>query len=166
MKKMISMILTAALLLTAFTGCSREAEPQNTQPEPPVEQSVPEVSEEEQPEVQPDEQGESQERNDSLSGEKEDEAGDELSMEKPSEQEEAEETNQSEEQQKEESTEQSAQTQSEVVTEQTSVQGLDTTKLGWGPGGPVDEDNRPSGATSYQEKYFSDNVFKISGESL
>ena len=30
MKKMISMILTAALLLTAFTGCSREAEPQNT----------------------------------------------------------------------------------------------------------------------------------------
>ena len=47
MKKMISMILTAALLLTAFTGCSREAEPQNTQPEPPVEQSTPEVSEEE-----------------------------------------------------------------------------------------------------------------------
>lgn len=39
------------------------------------------------------------------------------------------------------------------MTEQTSVQGLDTTKLGWGPGGPVDEDNRPSGATSYQEKY-------------
>lgn len=153
MKKMISMILTAALLLTAFTGCSREAEPQNTQPEPPVEQSTPEVSEEEQPEVQPDEQGESQERNDSLSGEKEGEAEDELSMEKPSEQEEAEETSQSEEQQEEESTEQSAQTQSEVVTEQTSVQGLDTTKLGWGPGGPVDEDNRPSGATSYQEKY-------------
>ena len=85
MKKMISMILTAALLLTAFTGCSREAEPQNTQPEPPVEQSTPEVSEEEQPEVQPDEQGESQERNDSLSGEKEDETEDELSMEKTSE---------------------------------------------------------------------------------
>jgi len=91
MKKMISMILTAALLLTAFTGCSREAEPQNTQPEPPVEQSAPEVSEEEQSEMQPDEQGESQERNDSLSGEKQDETEDELSMEKPSEQEEAEE---------------------------------------------------------------------------
>ena len=73
MKKMISMILTAALLLTAFTGCSREAEPKNTQPEPPIEQSAPEVSEEEQSEVQPDDQGESQERNDSLSGEKEDE---------------------------------------------------------------------------------------------
>lgn len=158
MKKMISMILTAALLLTAFTGCSREAEPQNTQPEPPIEQSAPEVSEEQpdmKDDVQPDEQGESQERNDSLSGEKEDETEDELSMEKPSEQEEAEETSQSEEQQEEESTEQSAQTQSEVVTEQTSVQGLDTTKLGWGPGGPVDEDNRPSGATSYQENMVS-----------
>lgn len=31
--------------------------------------------------------------------------------------------------------------------------GLDTTKLGWGPGGPTDEKNRPSGATAYQEKY-------------
>lgn len=34
-----------------------------------------------------------------------------------------------------------------------STQGLDNTKLGWGPGGPVDENNRPSGAVSYQEKY-------------
>ena len=84
MKKMISMILTAALLLTAFTGCSREAEPQTTQPEPPIEQSAPEVSEEQpdmKDDVQPDEQGESQERNDSLSGEKEVETEDELSME-------------------------------------------------------------------------------------
>ena len=30
---------------------------------------------------------------------------------------------------------------------------MDTTKLGWGPGGPVDADNRPDGATVYQEKY-------------
>lgn len=30
---------------------------------------------------------------------------------------------------------------------------LDSTKLGWGPGGPVDEYNRSSGALSYQEKY-------------
>ena len=33
--------------------------------------------------------------------------------------------------------------QTQQPASQTGAQGLDTTKLGWGPGGPVDADNRP-----------------------
>jgi len=40
-----------------------------------------------------------------------------------------------------------------AVTEFGSYAALDGTKLGWGPGGPVDELNRSQGALAYQEKY-------------
>ena len=40
-----------------------------------------------------------------------------------------------------------------VSVDAAALSALDGTKLGWGPGGPVDGDNRPSGATAYQEKY-------------
>lgn len=43
--------------------------------------------------------------------------------------------------------------QEKVESKNVSTQGLDTRKLGWGPGGPVDENNRPSGAIDYQQKY-------------
>ena len=33
------------------------------------------------------------------------------------------------------------------------ISALDNKKLGWGPGGPVDKNNRSQGAISYQEKY-------------
>lgn len=37
--------------------------------------------------------------------------------------------------------------------EQISLDGLDTESKGWGPGGNVDENNVPVGATMYQDKY-------------
>ncbi|MGN0663749.1 MAG: polysaccharide deacetylase family protein [Negativibacillus sp.] len=40
-----------------------------------------------------------------------------------------------------------------AVTEFSSYAALDGSKLGWGPGGPVDELNRSQGALAYQEKY-------------
>lgn len=40
-----------------------------------------------------------------------------------------------------------------AVTEFSAYAALDSTKLGWGPGGPVDELNRSQGALAYQEKY-------------
>lgn len=40
-----------------------------------------------------------------------------------------------------------------AVTEFSAYAALDGSKLGWGPGGPVDELNRSQGALSYQEKY-------------
>ena len=40
-----------------------------------------------------------------------------------------------------------------AVTEFSSYSSLSSEKLGWGPGGPVDELNRSQGAVSYQNKY-------------
>lgn len=40
-----------------------------------------------------------------------------------------------------------------AVTDLSAYAGLDGGKLGWGPGGPVDEHNRSQGAVAYQEKY-------------
>lgn len=40
-----------------------------------------------------------------------------------------------------------------AVTDFGSYAALDGSKLGWGPGGPVDELNRSQGALAYQEKY-------------
>ena len=40
-----------------------------------------------------------------------------------------------------------------AVTEFSSYAALDGSKLGWGPGGPVDELNRSQGALLYQDKY-------------
>lgn len=40
-----------------------------------------------------------------------------------------------------------------AVTEFGSYAALDGSKLGWGPGGPVDQLNRSQGALAYQEKY-------------
>lgn len=40
-----------------------------------------------------------------------------------------------------------------AVTEFSAYSALSTEKLGWGPGGPVDELNRSQGALAYQEKY-------------
>lgn len=56
-------------------------------------------------------------------------------------------------QDEQEQQEQPDETALEESSTQTSTQGLDTQKLGWGPGGPVDAENRPNGATLYQEKY-------------
>lgn len=40
-----------------------------------------------------------------------------------------------------------------AVSDFSSYASLDSTKLGWGPGGPVDELNRSQGALAYQQKY-------------
>lgn len=42
---------------------------------------------------------------------------------------------------------------------------LDGSKLGWGPGGPVDQENRSEGAKAYQEKYGSYGAWYIAPAS-
>ena len=151
-KKCLALLLAACLLAPALTGCQRLAEEQDTLPEAPG------VSEEETSETAPpkDENGAGLAEEDKASGEVELEADDKLSAAAPDSSEE--ESAEGPEAEAELTGEQPAQEvdttpQTQQPASQTGAQGLDTTKLGWGPGGPVDENNRPDGATVYQEKY-------------
>lgn len=151
-KKCLALLLAACLLAPALTGCQRLAEEQDTLPEAPG------VSEEETSETAPpkDENGAGLAEENKTSGEVELEADDKLSAAAPDSSEE--ESAEGPEAEAELTGEQPAQEvdttpQTQQPASQTGAQGLDTTKLGWGPGGPVDADNRPDGATVYQEKY-------------
>ena len=151
-KKCLALLLAACLLAPALTGCQRLAEEQDTLPEAPG------VSEEETSETAPpkDENGAGLAEEDKASGEVELEADDKLSAAAPDSSEE--ESAEGPEAEAELTGEQPAQEvdttpQTQQPASQTGAQGLDTQKLGWGPGGPVDADNRPDGATVYQEKY-------------
>lgn len=150
-KKCLALLLAACLLAPALTGCQRLAEEQDTLPEAPG------VSEEETSETAPpkDENGAGLAEEDKASGEVELETDDKLSAAAESTAEPSEEEPEAEAELIGEQPAQEVDTtpQTQQPASQTGAQGLDTTKLGWGPGGPVDADNRPDGATVYQEKY-------------
>ena len=155
-KKCLALLLAACLLAPALTGCQRLAEEQDTLPEAPgasEEETAPEAPQAQQPQ---DENGAGLAEENKTSGEVELEADDKLSAAAPDSSEE--ESAEGPEAEAELTGEQPAQEvdttpQTQQPASQTGAQGLDTTKLGWGPGGPVDADNRPDGATVYQEKY-------------
>lgn len=54
---------------------------------------------------------------------------------------------------------------SPTMSTDTQIGTLDATKKGWGPGTNVDADNRPTGATAYQEKYGKYNADFIAPKS-
>lgn len=151
-KKCLALLLAACLLAPALTGCQRLAAEQDTLPEAPSEEETAPQDEEDAPLPQ-DENGAGLAEEDKTSGEVELEADDKLSAAAPSgavaEEPEAEAELTGEQPVQEVDTT----PQTQQPASQTGAQGLDTTKLGWGPGGPVDADNRPDGATVYQEKY-------------
>ena len=150
-KKCLALLLAACLLAPALTGCQRRA---GEAPGASEEETAPEAPETAQ---QPqDENGAGLAEENKTSGEVELEADDKLSAAAPDSSEE--ESAEGPEAEAELTGEQPAQEvdttpQTQQPASQTGAQGLDTTKLGWGPGGPVDADNRPDGATVYQEKY-------------
>ena len=150
-QKCLALLLVGCLLAPALTGCQRLAEEQDTLPEAPG------VSEEETSETAPpkDENGAGLAEEDKASGEVELETDDKLSAAAESTAEPSEEEPEAEAELIGEQPAQEVDTtpQTQQPASQTGAQGLDTTKLGWGPGGPVDENNRPDGATVYQEKY-------------
>lgn len=150
-QKCLALLLAGCLLAPALTGCQRLAEEQDTLPEAPG------VSEEETSETAPpkDENGAGLAEEDKASGEVELETDDKLSAAAESTAEPSEEEPEAEAELIGEQPAQEVDTtpQTQQPASQTGAQGLDTTKLGWGPGGPVDENNRPDGATVYQEKY-------------
>lgn len=150
-KKCLALLLLAACLLApALTGCQRLAE---EAPGASEEETAPEAPQAQQPQ---DENGAGLAEENKTSGEVELEADDKLSAAAPDSS--SEESAEGPEAKAELTGEQPAQEvdttpQTQRPASQTGAQGLDTTKLGWGPGGPVDADNRPDGATVYQEKY-------------
>lgn len=151
-KKCLALLLAACLLAPALTGCQRLAEEQDTLPEAPgasEEETAPEAPQDEEDAPLPqDENGAGLAEEDKASGEVELEADDKRSAAAAS-------SDAAEPEAESEPPVQEVDTtpQTQQPASQTGAQGLDTTKLGWGPGGPVDADNRPDGATVYQEKY-------------
>ena len=149
-KKCLALLLAACLIAPALTGCQRLDE---EAPGASEEETAPEAPQAQQPQ---DENGAGLAEENKTSGEVELEADDKLSAAAPDSSEE--ESAEGPEAEAELTGEQPAQEvdttpQTQQPASQTGAQGLDTTKLGWGPGGPVDENNRPDGATVYQEKY-------------
>lgn len=164
MKRIIAAMMAATMLSMTLSGCIRMAPEEPTVPETvdglsgsgstaneditnPTQESTDITSNEEQ----------QQENTDQKSGE-DDSQRDPKQEETSVKQEDAEQTVQTEE--TAETAEKSQMEEVSVESEQedtdaqiVSAQGLDTKKLGWGPGGPTDADNRPDGATAYQEKY-------------
>lgn len=155
-KKCLALLLAACLLAPALTGCQRLAEEApGASEEETTSETAPAQDEDDTPLPQ-DENGAGLSQEDKASGEVELEADDKLSAAAPDSSEE--ESAEGPEAEAELTGEQPAQEvdttpQTQQPASQTGAQGLDTTKLGWGPGGPVDADNRPDGATVYQEKY-------------
>ena len=150
-KKCLALLLAACLLAPALTGGQRLAEEAPGASEEETAPEAPETAQQPQ-----DENGAGLAEENKTSGEVELEADDKLSAAAPDSSEE--ESAEGPEAEAELTGEQPAQEvdttpQTQQPASQTGAQGLDTTKLGWGPGGPVDADNRPDGATVYQEKY-------------
>ena len=157
-KRIIAAVMTATMLSMTFSGCIRMAPEEPTVPETvdglsgsgstdneeitdPTQESTDTTSNEEQ----------QQENTDPKSGENDSQRD----PKREQKQEDAEQTVQTEETAEKSQTEEvSVESEQEDTDAQiVSAQGLDTKKLGWGPGGPTDADNRPDGATAYQEKY-------------
>lgn len=166
-KRMAAFVLAALILASGLSGCARQAE------QPEISDSVNGLSE---GNPQGNKEDSLKDNEENFPGNKEDSQKDFPKDEKQDSPEQSEEkketvsakTEKSDEEKPEsvllekEETEQSKenlQTEEQAASQQipaaqnVSTQGLDNTKLGWGPGGPVDENNRPSGAVSYQEKY-------------
>ncbi len=55
--------------------------------------------------------------------------------------------------------------ESVIETDFEQIAALDGEALGWGPGGPVDEENRSQGAIAYQEKYGAYDAYFIAPSS-
>lgn len=145
-KKCLALLLAACLIAPALTGCQRLAE---EAPGASEEETAPEAPQAQQPQ---DENGAGLAEEDKTSGEVELEADDKRSAAAPDAS--GEESAEEPETEPEPAVQEVDTTpQTQQPASQTGAQGLDTTKLGWGPGGPVDENNRPDGATVYQEKY-------------
>lgn len=160
-KRIIAAVMAATMLSMTLSGCIRMAPEEPTVPETvdglsgsgstaneditnPTQESTDITSNEEQ----------QQENTDQKSGE-DDSQRDPKQEETSVKQEDAEQTVQTAETaEKSQMEEVSVESEQEDTDAQiVSAQGLDTKKLGWGPGGPTDADNRPDGATAYQEKY-------------
>ena len=139
-KRIFPFVLAAGLVL-GLGGCSQRVPEQGDVPD-----SIDELSEgmTSDKEEEPQQLEPPQEQSLQQSNEEKTQLQDQLAGEKPEDKPEEEEPAKETEEKKEEESQQ-------TITPVSS--GLDTTKLGWGPGGPTDEKNRPSGATAYQEKY-------------
>ena len=132
-------LLLTVLLLAAGTGCSREV-----QQTPDPGQSGREEQETEQEQLPEEEQ--KLDKTISADGRSEDSLSAKLPEEKSNLPD-----NQSEP--KTEQTEEAKEEAADREVQDVVLQGLSSEKLGWGPGLQTDENNRPVGATSYQEKY-------------
>ncbi len=129
MKKLLALILSAMLILSCLTGCSER----NPSGEKPKEENIPPVEEPEEVPPATEETPEPEEI-------------------PPQEQEENPEPVEDPEPEEEEKfTFEPA--DPTAVTEFSAYSSLSGEKLGWGPGGPVDELNRSQGALAYQDKY-------------
>lgn len=139
-KRIFPFVLAAGLVL-GLGGCSQRVPEQGDVPDSidELSEGMPSDKEEEPQQLEP-----PQEQSLQQSNEEKNPLEDQLAGEKPEDKPEKEEPAKETEEKKEEESQQ-------TITPVSS--GLDTTKLGWGPGGPTDEKNRPSGATAYQEKY-------------
>ena len=139
-KRIFPFVLAAGLVL-GLGGCSQRMPEQGDVPDSidELSEGMPSDKEEEPQQLEP-----PQEQSLQQSNEEKNPLEDQLAGEKPEDKPEEEEPAKETEEKKEEESQQ-------TITPVSS--GLDTTKLGWGPGGPTDEKNRPSGATAYQEKY-------------
>lgn len=162
LKKLLVTLLCIALLSGMMTGCHREA----TQ-EPNLPQKVEGLSEEEKNKENPIDKEEPIEEEQEKQSEK-------LPEDKTESQEPPKDAEENALPQKENLTEhketddeppkneisQRDDISQEIPTKETSSdvkvpqnQNTDKTKIGWGPGGPTDENGRPDGATIYQQKY-------------
>lgn len=137
-KRVLPLVLAAGLVL-GLGGCSQRVPEQGDVPDSidELSEGMPSDKEEEPQQPEP-----PQEQSLQQSNEEKTQLQDQLAGEKPENKSQEEEPAKETEEKKEEESQQ-------TITPVSS--GLDTTKLGWGPGGPTDEKNRPSGATVYQE---------------
>lgn len=130
-------LLLVAMMLAAGTGCTRDVQQTPESEVPQEEQKLDETM-----------TAEDEQEQDSLSAKLPTEE-----VQLPDNQTEPEEEVEKQETQEQEVQKQEEETQKEQEVQDVSLQGLSTEKLGWGPGLQTDENNRPVGATSYQEKY-------------
>lgn len=147
-KRVLPLVLAAGLVL-GLGGCSRRLPEQGDIPDSidGLSEGIP--SSEEQEAVQPEAKQEQSVQENQSSQQSEEEKTppqDQLAGEKPEDK-----PQEGKPEEKPEDLPEKEEQSQQTITPVSS--GLDTTKLGWGPGGPTDEKNRPSGATAYQEKY-------------
>lgn len=128
MKRIVALCLASLLLCGSLAGCSkRSAVPNNGVTAPEQTESVPQVPAEPLPEeTQPNTPADEKPVPDEQPEEVEKVLEDDYAFEPAN---------------------------PAAVTEFSAYSALSSEKLGWGPGGPVDELNRSQGALAYQEKY-------------